>query len=206
MASFSAFDILVLAMIALGAIAGAMRGFVTEVLSLLAWVGAFLAVRFLYAPVLPFLERITRSEAAASVATFLAIFVTAFILFRLVAQMLGDRTRSSVVGPVDRLLGFGFGGFKGLLGAALIVLLLQMALELVDEGGPPPAWMEAPRTGALLDVTTRTMADFIKDMRRPEAAAPARPAAPAGKEPGYTDDDRGALDRLLDRAGSAGAH
>ena len=205
MGSLSAFDILVLAMIALGAIAGAMRGFVTEVLSLLAWVGAFLAVRFLYAPLLPFAERVTKNEAAASVATFIVIVATAYILFRLVAQMLGDRTRSSVVGPVDRLLGLGFGAFKGLLGAALIFLLLQMGLELVDEDGPPPAWMQAPVTGPLLDVTTRTMADFIKDMRKPAPGAAVPAATPGKKEPGYTPDDRGALDQLLDRAGSAGA-
>lgn len=202
MGALSAFDILVIAMIVLGGLAGAMRGFVTEVLSLLAWVGAFLAVRFLYAPVLPIAERLTKNEAAASVATFILIFAAAYILFRLVAQMLGDRTRSSVVGPLDRLLGLGFGAFKGLLGAALVFLLLQMGLELVDEDGPPPSWMAVPVTGPLLEVTTRTMADFVKDMREP--AAPAS-GAPAPKDPGYTEGDRGALDRLLDRASSAGA-
>ncbi len=70
------------------------------------------AVRFLYAPARDFAQRFLGNEAGAAILAFTLIFVTAYIAFRFVAQMLGTRTRASIVGPLDRLLGLGFGAFN----------------------------------------------------------------------------------------------
>src|SRR3546814_18930413 len=51
---------------------------------------------------------------------------------RMVANALGRRTRNSIVGPVDRALGFGFVALKGLILASLLFLL---AVLLLDEIG-----------------------------------------------------------------------
>ena len=122
--------------------------------------------------------------------------------------MLGSRTRASVVGPVDRLLGLGFGAFKGLIFAALLYLVLQFGFDTVEADAPRPAWLVASRTAPLLAVTSKAMVDFVDKRRHPTPAAPAAPAAPPGKRsdlppghprvPGYSEDDRSALDRLLD--------
>ncbi|MBP6581617.1 MAG: CvpA family protein, partial [Sphingorhabdus sp.] len=47
----SAFDIIILFLIGAGAIMGFLRGFVQEVLTLIAWVMMIVAIRFLHGPV-----------------------------------------------------------------------------------------------------------------------------------------------------------
>lgn len=213
MASLTAFDIVVLLIIALGALAGLARGFVTEVLSLLAWVAGIVAVRFLYAPGKVFAAQLTRSEPGGAILAFTVIFLSAYIAFRYIAQLLGSRTRASIVGPIDRLLGFGFGAFKGLIGAAILFLLLTMALDLLDNGGPRPAWLQAGRTEPLMEMTSKAMVDFVEKTRGAPLPAslgggtllPPRTETPAAAKPGtkpggYTETDRSALDQLLGKA------
>lgn len=218
MAALTALDIVVLLLIVVGGLAGLARGFVTEVLSLLAWVAAFFAVRLLYPAGQRIALRITHTESGAAILAFAVIFLVTFIAFRMVAAELGDRTRSSVVGPVDRVLGLGFGAFKGLLFAAVIWLVLDLGFDTVADG-PRPEWLTASRTAPLLTVTSKAMVDFVEKRRHavPDAAAadpasPADPALPPGHPPvgrgrngdrthGYSNDDRSALDKLLDSGG-----
>ena len=191
MATLTAVDIVVMAMIVLGGLAGLARGFVTEVLSLAAWVAGIVALKFLYAPGKTLLLTLIHNEAAASVTAFLLIFIIAYAIVRYIAQSLGDRTRSSIVGPIDRLLGLGFGALKGLVGAAVIWLLIGLAHDKLDDGQPLPAWLEAGRTAPLLTMSTRTLTDFV-------ATGDVAAAAPRPGEKGYKPADRDALDKLLD--------
>ena len=212
MAALTALDIVVLLLIVVGGLAGLARGFVTEVLSLLAWVAAFFAVRLLYPAGAKLALRLTHTESGAAILAFAVIFLVTFIAFRMVAAELSDRTRSSVVGPVDRALGLGFGAFKGLLFGAVIWLVLGMAMDTVASGSPRPGWLTASRTAPLLEVTSKAMVDFVEKRRHPiadpHAATPpdADPVLPPGHRAipgdrdrkGYTDRDRSALDKLLD--------
>ncbi len=50
---------------------------------------------------------------------------------KLLARALGGKARTSVLGPVDRVLGGGFGMLKGLLGATLFFLLANLATDMV---------------------------------------------------------------------------
>ncbi len=208
--ALTALDIVVLLLIVLGAVAGFARGFVTEVLSLLAWVAAFFAVRLLYPAGQRLAFHVTHTESGAAILAFAVIFLVTFIAFRMVAAELGDRTRSSIVGPVDRVLGLGFGAFKGVLFGAVIWLVLGLGFDTI-ESGPRPAWLTASRTAPLLEVTSKAMVDFVEKRRHPapgEAATPdtADPALPPGHPPipkghGYSAHDRSALDNLLDSGG-----
>jgi len=192
-------------LILLGGVAGLARGFVTEVLSLLAWVAAIMAVRFLYPAGKTFAFHVTGTESGAAILAFAVIFLATFIVFRMIAGELGARTKSSVVGPVDRVLGLGFGAFKGLIGASILFLIVQFGYDTMEAGAPRPAWLTASRTLPLLDVTSKAMVDFVEKRRHPvpdaKTAATGRDAARPDRETrkgGYDKDDRGALDRLLD--------
>lgn len=206
MATLTALDIVVLLLIVLGGLAGLMRGFVTEVLSLLAWVAAIMAVRLLYPAGKALAGRFVTSEAADAILAFSVIFLVTFIAFRMVAQALGDRTRTSIVGPVDRVLGLGFGAFKGLIGASVLFLVLTLVFDVVEGGAPRPAWLRAARTGPLLEVTSKAMVDFVEKRRYADKAAatddgkPLRGDGRTGereKGDGYGARDRNALDKLL---------
>lgn len=189
MAELTAFDVVVLLMIAVGGLAGLARGFVTEVLSLLAWVGAFFAVRLLYPLGKPLAADLTGTDAGGAILAFVVIFIIAYILFNGVAQSLGGRTRDSIVGPVDRVLGLGFGAFKGLLVGAVLYLVATLVLDITDPGEPRPEWLATARTAPILALTSRAMVDFVEERRNEGRRAADRPEEP------------GLLDRLLDRPG-----
>ncbi|WP_419815752.1 CvpA family protein [Glacieibacterium sp.] len=221
MAHFTAFDIVVLLLIGLGGLAGLSRGFVTEVLSLLGWVAAFFAVRLLFPAGKLIAAKFTGTEAGGAVLAFAVIFIVTFVIFRTIAGSLGARTRNSVVGPLDRILGLGFGAFKGLLGAAVLFLLGTLVYDVLDPGEPRPEWLRAARTGPLVEVTSKAMVDFV-EQRRKSGSVKSGDKTPAdrsadrpdrdksdrdkpdsdkpGRDRGYGEKERGALDSLLDSA------
>ena len=162
----TALDMLVLVAVAIAAVMGASRGFVTEVLSLFAWVAVVFALPIFHAPLAALLVRPVGTTSGAAVLAFALIAGATYFGGRLVAGALGKRTRNSVLGPVDRALGFGFGALKGLILASLAFLPVLMLVDIRD-GGPTgrPDWMVRSRTYPLLSATGASMADMI-DRRR----------------------------------------
>ncbi|NJM51471.1 MAG: CvpA family protein [Sphingomonadales bacterium] len=162
----TALDIIVLFLLGAGAIFGFMRGFVQEALSLIAWVLIIAAIRLLHGPVTGWLTDPVGTEAGAAVLAFLAIVISSYALGKLIAKSVGSKTRQSVLGPVDRVLGFGFGLLKGLIGATLIFLLLVMGYETIFGGDAErPDWMTQSRTYPLLNASGEAMSAFIKERR-----------------------------------------
>jgi membrane protein required for colicin V production len=163
----TALDIIVLFLIGAGAIFGFMRGFVQEALSLIAWVLIIAAIRLLHAPASAWLTEPVGSEGGAAVLAFLAIVVVTYALGRLFAKKLGEKSRKSVLGPIDRVLGFGFGAVKGLIGATLIFLFLVMAYEIAFGGkAERPEWMTASRTYPLLNASGDALSTFIRERQK----------------------------------------
>lgn len=169
----TALDIVALVLLGGGAVIGAWRGFVQEALSLFAWVLAVLAVTFFYTPATDFLTRIIGTPSGAAVGAVVLLFGVTFIVGKLIANYLGKRTRQSVLGPVDRVLGFGFGFVKGLIAASLLFLLATIVIDTV-RGGPAnrPEWMRDARSYSLLNATSRAIADYVNHRRAmsPDAA------------------------------------
>ena len=201
MSALTAFDIVVLLMIGLAAIAGVMRGFVTEILSLIAWVAGVAALRLFYAPGAEVAAGMTGTETGGAILAFVVVFLVAFVGFRLVARALGERTRKSVVGPIDRALGLGFGAIKGLIGASLLFLLINLFFDVTwgrDEA--KPAWLQASRTYPLLKLSSQAIVDWVERRRASDGADPdsARPSDGSG----YDRSEREDLEELLKDSGS----
>jgi membrane protein required for colicin V production len=167
----TALDIIVLLLVGGGLVFGFMRGFVTEVLSLLAWVAAIIALKFLHTPVSAFLGDFV-TPGGAAVLAFALVFLVVFIAVRLLASRIGGATRQSIVGPIDRLLGAGFGALKGLIGATLLYLLANLIYDTgFGRTAERPAWMRDSRSYPLLNASGRAIVDFVQK-RRERAAAP----------------------------------
>lgn len=162
----TALDVIALVLLGGGAVFGALRGFVHEALSLFAWVLAVMAVKFFHTPVMNALAGPVGSPSGAAVTAVVLLFGGTFIVGRLLAASLGKRTRQSVLGPVDRVLGFGFGFVKGLILAALLFLLTTLIVDTV-RGGPAnrPEWVRNARTYSLLNATSRAMVDYMSQRR-----------------------------------------
>ncbi len=160
----TALDIIVLFLIGAGAIFGFMRGFVQEALSMIAWLLIIVAIRILHAPVADALSGAVGTEAGAAVLAFLVIIVVTYAFGRWLAKRIGEKSRKSVLGPVDRVLGFGFGAVKGLIGATLIFLLLVMLYETAFGGkAKRPEWMTTSRTYPLLNASGDALSTFIRE-------------------------------------------
>jgi len=182
----TALDILVLIAVGGAAVLGLMRGFVTEVLSLFAWVAIVFMLKLFHTPLAMVLKHAVGTETGAAVLSFAIIAGVTYFAGRAVARALGSRTRDSILGPVDRALGFGFGALKGLILASLGFLLVALVTDTMH-GGPThrPEWLTASRTYPLLDSTSASIADFVDRRRKgqpvfgPHGAAPADNGAAA---------------------------
>lgn len=162
----TALDMIVLLLVGGGAVLGLLRGFVTEVLSLFAWVAAVIALKLFFAPAAAFLTGTAGTGAGAAVLAFALVFGVTFGLGKLVAGQLGRRTRQSVLGPVDRVLGLGFGALKGLIGITLLYLLANLAYDSLYGGrAARPEWMRTSRSYPLLQASGRAIVDFVAARR-----------------------------------------
>jgi len=142
------------------------------VISLFAWVVAIATLKLFHAQLWTGLENTFHtSPAAGAVLAFALLFVPSFLLVKLLARSLGWRTRRSpVLGPIDRVLGSGFGLLKGLLGATLFFLLANLATDMVY--GPQadrPHWMTKSITYPLLNASGRGIVDWVQARRHKPA-------------------------------------
>lgn len=188
MAALTAFDVVVLLLILLFAVLGAARGLVQEVLTLAAWIAGVLALRFLFADAVPIAQRLTGTQTGGAVLAAALLFIAAFVAVRLVADRLGEVSRASVVGPVDRFLGFGFGAVKGLIIASLLFLLLSLSLDAIWGSGPErPRWLAESRTLPLVRVSTAAIIDAVDGEPGDSAAS-------------YSERAREALEKAVEKA------
>jgi membrane protein required for colicin V production len=165
--ALTALDIIVLILVGGSAILGVVRGFVTEALSLLAWVAIVFVLKFFHFPLSHALAGKVGTDAGAAVLAFAILSGVTYFGGRLIANALGARTRTSILGPLDRALGFGFGALKGLIFASLGFLLITLVVDTMG-GGPAqrPEWMTKSRTYPLLNITSASMSAFVDRRRR----------------------------------------
>ena len=166
MASLTLLDIVVLLFLGGGALLGLMRGFVFEVLSLFAWAAVVTALKLLYAPVTVILSHYLSTRASAGLLAFVLIGAVVFFGGRMVAERIGRRTRTSILGPVDRALGLGFGAVKGLIGVTLLFMAGNLVYDLWYGGAAPrPDWVREARSYPLLRASQRAIDDFVAHRR-----------------------------------------
>lgn len=159
----TAIDIITLLLIGIMGGLGFMRGFVTEILSLVAWVVAFIAVRVFEPLLADALTGVVGTSAGAAVLSVALLFGGAYFVGRQIARGFGRSARRSVLGPVDRLLGLGFGAIKGLFGAVLMFAVLALGVDLIYGGAEArPQWMVASQTYPMLNSAAGTLVDLVK--------------------------------------------
>ena len=163
----TALDIIVLIAVLGSAAFGFVKGFVTEVLSLFAWVAIVAGLKLFHISLAAALVGVVGTASGAAVLAFALIVGVGYFGGRMVARGIGARTKESVLGPVDRALGFGFGALKGLILVSLLFLLAALVVD-VTGGGPArrPVWMTASKTYPLLNATSAGIGDFVDRRRR----------------------------------------
>ena len=170
------FDIAVLIVVGLGAITGFMRGFVQEVLALAAWVLSMVAIRQLHTPLSEALMPHIGTESGTAVLAFAILLLVPYAIFKLLANRMGEASRNSVLGPIDRVLGFGFGSIKGMLIVVITFSLLVLGYDTVWGAGGRPTWITQARSYPFVNAASEALVQMIAERRKEAAAAAAKPA------------------------------
>jgi membrane protein required for colicin V production len=210
-------DLAVGIVLLISALLAFMRGFVHEVLSIAAWVGAVLAAIH----GLPFARPIARgiipiewaADAAAAVLIFLAVLLALSIITNAVARSI----QKSALNNLDRSLGFVFG-----LARALVILGIGLFITDWLTNTQRPTWMRNAKTLPVIEIASDGLkavlpehfmaaGDAVKDgaakaldakqtLDRLNIPTPNTPdAGKSAEQPesGYQDKERRDMERLL---------
>jgi membrane protein required for colicin V production len=230
--SLTPLDAIVIVVILVSAILAMVRGFVREVLSVASWVLAAVAAYYFYDELAPYIldTGVLDNETAVNIIAAAAIFFVALIVATFITMRISDFVIDSRAGPVDRMLGFVFGGVRGVL---LIVIAFMFFTWLVPERDQPDWIRDAWSKPMLEDVGERLIEILPEDIEQtirdqlsgaarrgldtPPGEAPAegpagapgndRPAGeqpagapPAPADPGIDEDARDRLNQIFENA------
>lgn len=159
------FDIIVLIIVGVAAVGGFMRGLVQEVLSLAAWVLAAFAVVYLHKPMTEMLRSYLDVEPTPSILAFALLLLIPYAAMRLIAGNVGEASRNSVLGPIDRVLGFGFGAVKGALIAIFAFSVLALGYDTIWGYKGRPVWITTAHTYSVADAGSRSLVTIIAERR-----------------------------------------
>ena len=118
-------DIAILIIVAISALIALGRGLIKEVLSIIGWVLAIIAVIYLMPLLTPFAEKYIENGSAAAVATASGIVILFFIIWIILTSNIIGSIRKSKLSGLDRILGLFFGIFRAFLLVVLVYILIN---------------------------------------------------------------------------------
>jgi membrane protein required for colicin V production len=167
-------DIIALLVVGVAAVGGFMRGFVQEVLSLAAWILAIAAIHYLHTDLTEVLSNYIGTTTSAAMLAFALLLLIPYAAMKLIAGRLGKASRNSIIGPFDRVLGFGFGAVKGMIVVVIAFSLLVLGYDTVWGQDGRPDWIRTARSYTFIDAASKAMVQLIEIRREQLQAEDAR--------------------------------
>ena len=161
-------DTLVLLVIAISAMIAFARGFISEVLGIAAWVGAFFFANAAAPLLRPAMRGWIGNPDLADPAAYAAVFLVGLIVLSIITGMIGGAVRNSMLGGIDRTLGLVFGIARGLVILAVIYVGTGFVV-------PTDRWPEGVAEARSVPYVYRlalTLAEFLPTDYRPHIPAP----------------------------------
>ncbi|WP_338465744.1 CvpA family protein [Novosphingobium sp. ZN18A2] len=174
-------DYVVFAVAGFAAVGGFFRGFTEEILSLAAWCIALFAVHYFHEPLTAIITPYVDSETGAGVLAFVLLMLVPYVLTKVIARSAGRASRTSVLGPIDRVLGFGFGAIKGFIIVVLAFAIVVFGYDVVWGAQGRPTWISQGRTYPFLNAASEELMTMISQ-RRDDAMRAETPKQAAGKK------------------------
>lgn len=142
------FDALVLSILGLSALVAFFRGFIRELLSLGAWVGAAIITIYLFPHATDFLKHRVKSDHVAAGAAALGTYIASLIVISMFFSIILRYAKSGPeVGLFDNFLGLIFGALRG----AFILSLSFVVLAAFIPHDNPPDWFKTSMTAPYLE-------------------------------------------------------
>ncbi len=145
-------DYAVLAIAGVSIALGVMRGLSRELISLAAWVVAFVAAGALGGDVAALLERQITDASSRALAGVVVAFFLALVAMSVIAMLVSRLIRGAGLGAEDRVLGGLFGLARGLL--VVLALVMLAGLTALPR---QPVWKDA-----MLAAPLEQFAEFAK--------------------------------------------
>lgn len=163
--SLNLFDAAVLGILALSAVLAFFRGFVREILSLGAWVGAGIVTIYYFPSVAEQLQPKFKSAVIAAGFATLGIYIAALIGFSIINMMILKFVKSgSDVGLLDNSLGLIFGLVRGAFLIGIGFFLMTIVLPEDDY----PIWMKKSMSLPMVEqsaiVVARIAPAYLRDI------------------------------------------
>lgn len=159
------FDFVVLLIVGAMAVGGFLRGITHEAISLTSWIVAFFAIRLFHTDLSDVLATQFDWPITASIAALLILVVVPIIIVKLVAKKIGKATRNSVFGPIDQVLGFGFGAVKGGFVVIVAFSIVVLGFDTIWGQEGRPQWMTQSRTYPIVNASTNALVEVVAKRR-----------------------------------------
>lgn len=157
--NINTFDAIILGILFLSALIACFRGFIRELLSLGAWVGAAVITIYFFPHASELLRHYTKSENLAQGGGAVLIYLTALLLISLVNSIIIRYVKTGTeVGILDNLLGLIFGVLRGSFIVCFAYLILMQVVK--QDPSQQPEWLKTSITKSYL----RTGADMLVDI------------------------------------------
>jgi membrane protein required for colicin V production len=132
------------------------RGFMREILSIIAWILAAVATLYAYSKLLPLAKQYFNNDIVAAVVVIGGVFLLTLLVVSIVTVKISDMVLDSRVGALDRTLGFLFGLARGLI----IVVVAFMFFDWLVPDKSQPEWVKGAKSRVVLAGT----GEWLKSM------------------------------------------
>ena len=152
-------DLILIAVMLISGLLAMVRGFMREVLSIVAWGAAAIATLFAYSRLLPYAREYFNNEYVAAGVTIGGVFLLTLIVVSALTVRLSDRVLDSRIGALDRTLGFLFGLGRGLL----IVVVAFIFFDWLVPARSQPEGLRDARSRVVLEGTGQWLMSLLPE-------------------------------------------
>ena len=162
---FNQFDWIVIGVICISAGYGVMRGLAREATSFLGWVGAFFLANILALSVSETITNLIDDRSIRYLVAWSLVFISVVLFFGGIGRWVSNQIRQPGLNFGNRLLGAGFGVARGVIIAAILVLMLKGLLPRSED-----SVIDDSELVEHIEVVTEWLADNFEDIVNSDAA------------------------------------
>jgi membrane protein required for colicin V production len=202
-------DIVLIVVMLVSGLLAMVRGFMREVLSIIAWVLAAVATLYSYAKLLPYAKQYFNNDIVAAVAVIGGVFLVTLLVVSILTVRISDMVLDSRVGALDRTLGFLFGLARGLV--IVVVAFLFFSWLVPDRS--QPEWVKSAKSRVVLTGTGQWLmsmlpedpeSTILKKLKRPRPGETDTPESQPDQHGELENPAGGRADAGYDRLSRAG--
>jgi membrane protein required for colicin V production len=152
-------DIALIVVMLISGLLAMVRGFMREVLSIIAWILAAGATLYSYAKLLPYAKQYFNNDVVATVVVIGGVFLLTLLIVSIITVRISDMVLDSRVGALDRTLGFLFGLARGLV----IVVIAFMFFNWLVPDRSQPEWVKSAKSRIVLTGTGQWLMSMLPE-------------------------------------------